>query len=194
MPRTRLAPWTTLVSILATAATGCASAQEAHRSPRPHPPQQSFVWANAPVKIRLFYDREGKGGRIAVEPEVAVLYLEPKDERKPSQVLWYVECKETDHQSRAEQPGGRTATCLRDGDELVVRPKEGCSKELFGPEIRIRRGHNAVASGRPRSDLAGRLMAAEKDSDKLCDGSNRAEREKESGMTLGRGTDLSWFY
>jgi hypothetical protein len=142
------------------------------------------------VTIRVDYERK----RIRVEPETAVLYVDPEDERRPSQVLWVAECQDKMHYMPEDRKAGRVSDCLQDGDELVVRPKEGCSTELFGKELVIRRGDTAISSGEIDSRMFGKLAAQLKESEKLCDGSSKKEKEKASGMELGTGFDASWLY
>lgn len=153
-------------------------------------PRESFSSPFAHVTIRIDYDK----GRLSVEPETATIYVEPENPNRPSQVLWQVECIDKRHYSPAAKRAGKVSDCLHEKDELVVRPKEGCSTRLFGEEIRIGRGHNAVSSGTPNTDIAMRLFKKEADAELLCDGRKRARVEEEMGMKLGGGHDITWAY
>lgn len=153
-------------------------------------PQESFSSPFAHVTIRIDYDKE----RLSVEPETATIYVEPENENRPSQVLWQVECIDERHYSPADQRAGKTSDCLYPKDELVIRPKKGCSTRLFGEEMRIARGHNAVSSGTPNTEVAMRLFKKEADAETLCDGRKRDRVEEEMGMKLGGGHDITWAY
>lgn len=153
-------------------------------------PQESFSSPFAPVTIRIDYDKE----RLSVEPQTAIIYVEPEDPNRPSQVLWQVECIQKRHYSPTEVRAGKVSDCLDPKDELVIRPKKGCSTALFGEEIRVEPGHNAVSSGTPNPRVAAELFKKQADVEKLCDGRSRARVEEEMGMKLGGGYDITWVY
>jgi hypothetical protein len=153
-------------------------------------PQESFASPFAPVKILIDYRKE----RIQVEPDPATIYVDPEDERKPTQVLWQIECIAEQHYSATDRERGNTSDCLYAKDSLVIRPKKGCSTELFGKEIVIRPGTNAVSSGLPERRIAAELFKKDAASERLCDGSSKKEKEAMMGMPLGTGNDSSWMY
>lgn len=153
-------------------------------------PQESFASPFAPVKILIDYRRQ----RIQVEPDPAVIYVGPDDRRRPTQVLWQIECIAEQHYSTEEKKRGHTSDCLYPKDSLVIRPKKGCSAELFGKEIVIRPGTNAVSSGLPERRVAAELFKKDAASERLCDGSSKKEKEAMMGMPLGTGNDSSWMY
>ena len=153
-------------------------------------PQESFASPFAPVKILIDYRKQ----RIQVDPDPATIYVDPEDRRRPTQVLWQIECIAEQHYSATDRERGNTSDCLYPKDSLVIRPKRGCSTELFGREIVIRPGTNAVSSGLPERRVAAELFKKDAASERLCDGSSKKEKEAMMGMPLGTGNDSSWMY
>lgn len=153
-------------------------------------PKESFTSPYAPVIIRVDYDTK----RLTVEPKTSTIYVNPENPKRPTQVLWLVECLNKMHYSPADKRSGRVSDCLAPGDELVIRPKVGCSKELFGDELRIEREHTAITSGTPHPDVVEELFLRDTHSETLCDGRSRAKVEQEMGMKLGGGKDMTWAY
>lgn len=153
-------------------------------------PQESLSFPFTHVMIRIDYEKE----RLGVEPETATIYVEPENPNRPTQVLWQVECLDKRHYTPAQRRSGKVSDCLAPKDELVIRPKKGCSTRLFGKEIRIRPGDSAVSSGLPNTEAALRLFKEEADAKTICDGRSRARLEEEMGMKLGGGHDITWAY
>lgn len=107
-------------------------------------PRTPFVAKHAEVTVRLDI-RRGERVEVGVEPQTAIIFADPRDERLVEQVLWRVEC----------WMDGKLGSCPA---ELVTRvaitPKKGCSEELFGPGFRIELGEvTAVASGEPNLEV-----------------------------------------
>lgn len=105
-------------------------------------PQTSQLSPFAQVEIFLTTDGRSVTG-LRVEPETAVIYADPADSRLLSQVQWVLRCEE----------GGTSAACPDSIARTLIRPKDGCSTELFGFEqLAIQGTHNSITSGEP--DLA----------------------------------------
>lgn len=153
-------------------------------------PQESLSFPFTHVMIRIDYEK----GRLSVDPKTATIYVEPKTPNRPTQLLWQVECLDKRHYTPAQRRAGKISDCLEPKDELVIRPKEGCSTRLFGEEIRIQPGDSAVSSGLPNTEVAMRLFEKEADAEEICDGRSRARLEEEMGMELGGGYDITWAY
>lgn len=153
-------------------------------------PGSSFVSPYEVVTLNIDYEER----RVWVSPETAVLYVDPKDERRPTQILWVVNCKSKMHAMPSDREARQVSDCLRERDEIVIRPKKGCSSRIFDQPIVIRRGDTAVASGEVNREMFARMSRELAASDKMCDGSSKAMKEERAGMRLGTGEDASWLY
>ena len=128
--------------------------------------------------------------QIRANPDPVIIWF---DSANPySQILWTVRCVQV-------EPGNKDdVTCPRDST-VIIRPKKGCSKTLFGAtagvpegEIRIRAPFNAVASGQPNTEEARGLFSTQKASEIGCDGKPLAE---EIPMELSQSVhDIKWVY
>ncbi|MEM7584851.1 MAG: hypothetical protein AAF560_15775 [Acidobacteriota bacterium] len=147
-------------------------------------PLQSLTSPYSTVTIEVDHERE----LIRVDPDPVIIWFDSKNPL--SQMLWTVRCTLGEGHSKDD------VACPRDAT-VIIRPKEGCSKTLFGAtadapagEIRIRAPHNAIASGIPNAEEARQLFKVE--SDTFCDGSSR---EDEIPMELSESVhDIAWVY
>lgn len=106
-------------------------------------PQESFVAQHAEVTISLAFDSKQNLREIEVDPETAIIFFQPDDERLVTQVLWRVECL----------MDGKLVSCPDEALEaVVIRRKRGCP-DLFGTDaFKIPAEHTAIASGWVRKD------------------------------------------
>lgn len=159
-------------------------------------PQTPFVAKHAEVTVRLDI-RKGELGKVEVEPQTAIIFADPRDERLVEQVLWRVEC----------WMDGKLGSCPEDlVERVVIRPKEGCPPELFGfKELVIWLAEaTGIASGEPNLEVYAEQM-------KRYQRTFRALMEKEQSLatslldcnyepagTAPRGIDLynglTWLY
>jgi hypothetical protein len=111
-------------------------------------PQTPFVAKHTEVTVRLDI-RKRERVDIEVDPETAIIFADPRDERLVEQVLWRVEC----------WTEGELGSCPDLVREVVIRPKEGCSEDLFAPELPIDLTKaTAIASGEPNLDVYAKQM------------------------------------
>jgi hypothetical protein len=112
-------------------------------------PQTPFVAKHTEVTVRLDI-RKRERVDIEVDPETAIIFADPHDERLVEQVLWRVEC----------WMDGELGPCPDLVREVVITPKKGCPPELFGKdkfEIRLEEA-TAIASGEPKLDVYAKQM------------------------------------
>lgn len=127
---------------------------------------------------------------IRAVPDTVVIWFE--SENPISEILWTVRCVEGEGMKMDD------LVCPR-GYEVVIRPKKGCSKTLFGAtegdpagEIHLRSPENAVTSGRPRPEEASSLFVAQAAADAYCDGSSK---KAHADMVLSQSVhDIYWGY
>ena len=138
------------------------------------------------VTIEIDYENR----QIRATPDPVIIWFESTNPR--SQILWTVRCVKGAGKHLDD------VTCP-DDSTVIIRPKEGCSKSLFGAtqgapagEIRIQAPFNAVASGEPDAEEAQALFAAERSAETACDGSSKVEAEP---MELSQSvSDIKWVY
>jgi hypothetical protein len=112
-------------------------------------PQTPFVAKHTEVTVRLDI-RKRERVDIEVDPETAIIFADPHDERLVEQVLWRVEC----------WMDGEPRPCPDLVREVVITPKEGCPPELFGTDkfqIPLAEA-TAIASGEPKLDVYAKQM------------------------------------
>lgn len=158
-------------------------------------PQTPFAAKHTEVTVRLDIHK-GERVEVGVDPQTAIIFADPGDERLVEQVLWRSECWND----------GKLGSCPDLVRAVVVRPKEGCPPELFGfKELEIPLAEaTAVASGEPELEVYAELM-------KRYQRAFRALMEKEQSLstslldcnyepagTAPRGADvyngLTWLY
>ena len=139
-------------------------------------------------EVTLEIDHEAR--TIRALPDPVIIWVESQNPL--SQILWTVRCAEGEGHEHDD------VTCPEDAT-VIVRPKPGCSKTLFGAtagapdgEIHIRAPANAVASGVPDLEEAEKLFASSAEGDTFCDGSDK----KSHGLMKMRQSvhDLMWVY
>lgn len=127
-------------------------------------PRTPFVAKHTEVTVSVDL---GRKVTLAVEPETAIIFADPEDERLVEQVLWRVECR----------MDGKLISCPDRVRLVTIKPKEGCSRELFGPGFEIDLGRaTAVASGEPNLDVYYEEM-------KQYQARVNAMREKDASLT-----------
>ncbi len=149
-------------------------------------PLQSRISPYSPVTIEVDYEQR----TIRAVPDPVIIWF--NSENNLSQILWTVRCV------KGEGDGKDDVACPKDAT-VIVRPKEGCSKTLFGAtagapdgEIRIRPPHNAIPSGIPNVEEARQLFKPKGENDTFCDGSSKAN---EVPMELSESVhDIGWVY
>lgn len=172
-------------ALLATAllATGCAAGGDDFVGFRTLTPRVSPY---SEVTVEIDYERR----TIRAIPDPVIIWVDSKNPL--SQILWTVRC------SVGEGKAHDDVACPDDAT-VILRPKPGCSKTLFGStagapegEIHIRAPTNAVASGVPNLEEAEALFTQTAKSDTFCDGSDKASH----GLMKMRESvhDLMWVY
>ncbi len=138
------------------------------------------------VTLEIDYQRR----TIRAIPDPVIIWVD--SENPLSQILWTVRCAEGEGKEHDD------VTCPDDAT-VILRPKPGCSKTVFGAtagapegEIHIRAPANAIASGVPDPEEAEALYAQTTKSDTFCDGSDKASH----GLMKMRQSvhDLMWVY
>ena len=139
------------LACLALLPTACNDAEGTEESYVPSPggqtvtirPQEPLIAQHAEVTISLAFDGKQNLREIEVDPETAIIFFQPDDERLVTQVLWRVECL----------MDGKLVSCPDEALEaVVIRRKRGCP-DLFGADaFKIPAEHTAIASGWVRKD------------------------------------------
>ena len=158
-------------------------------------PQTPFAAKHTEVTVRLDIHK-GERVEVGVDPQTAIIFADPSDGRLVEQVLWRTECWND----------GDLGSCPDLVQAVVIRPKEGCSPELFGfeeLEIPLREA-TAVASGEPNLEVYAehmkryqrkwRSMMEEESSlsTSLLDCEGQPVRRAPEGVDLYNG--LTWLY
>ncbi len=161
-------------------AAGCASQGVAFRALEPRVSPYAEVTLEIDFKNRV----------IRAVPDMVIIWFESKNPL--SEILWTARCVEGEGMEMDD-------LVCPEGATVVIRPKPGCSKTLFGAtrnapagEIHIRSPHNAVPSGKPNVEEAESLMAAQAKTTVLCDGS---DKKSHGEMVLTQSVhDIYWGY
>ncbi len=148
-------------------------------------PLRSTVSPYSTVTIAIDYESE----IIRVAPDPVIIWFD--SENPMSQILWTVRCVLGDGHDQDD------VACPKDAT-VIIRPKEGCSKTLFGAtagapdgEIRIRPPHNAIPSGIPNVDEAKQLFKRQDEIPTFCDGSPKDEIPMKLSESVH---DIGWVY